>query len=119
MNLLKLKIADNIIILNNYIILILSEKRENPINLKKIFERKVLLTKLFFKSDRRCKNFDAGRFKSVKEDDYKLYLQNKLSYIAESDRKIIDMLKGMKENVGEKIAMLNKISFAIKAYKSN
>jgi hypothetical protein len=120
MNLLKLKIADNIIILNNYIILILSEKRENPVNFKKIFERKVLLTKLFFKSDKRCKNLDSSGFKNIKEEVfYKTDMQNKLSYIMESDKKIIDMLNGMKENAGEKIAMLNKISSAIKAYKSN
>ena len=119
MNLLKLKIADNIIILNNYIMLILSEKRENPVNLKKIFERKVLLTKLFFKSGKRCKNLDLSRFKNINEDVYKTDMQNKLSYIMESDKKIIDMLNGMKENVGEKIAMLNKISSAVKAYKSN
>ncbi len=119
MNLLKLKIADNIIILNNYIMLILSEKRENPVNLKKIFERKVLLTRLFFKSGKRCKNLDLSRFKNINEDVYKTDMQNKLSYIMESDKKIIDMLNGMKENVSEKIAMLNKISAAVKAYKSN
>ena len=119
MNLLKLKIADNIIILNNYIMLILSEKRENPVNFKKIFERKVLLTKLFLKSDRRCENLDLSGFKNINEDVYKTDMQNKLSYIMESDKKIIDMLKDMKENAGEKVAMLNKISSAVKAYESN
>ena len=119
MNLLKLKIADNIIILNNYIMLILSEKRENPVNLKKIFERKVLLTKLFFKSDIRFENLDLSGFKNINEEVYKIDIQNKLSYIIESDKKIINMLGGMKETVGEKIAVLNKISSAVKAYESN
>ena len=125
MNLLKLKIADNIIILNNYIILVLSEQRENPINFKKIFERKVFLTKLFFKSDKRCESINLNKLNKFNElgktdeNFYKNDMQNKLSHIIESDKKIIDMLNGMKENIGEKMAMLNKISSAIKAYKSN
>lgn len=125
MNLLKLKIADNIIILNNYIILVLSEQRENPINFKKIFERKVFLTKLFFKSDKRCESINLNKLNKFNElgktdeNFYKNDMQNKLSHIIESDKKIIDILNGMKENIGEKMAMLNKISSAIKAYKSN
>ncbi len=67
MNLLKLKIADNIIILNNYIILVLSEQRENPINFKKIFERKVFLTKLFFKSDKRCESINLNKLNKFNE----------------------------------------------------
>ncbi len=119
MNELKIKIADNIIILNKYIMLILSEKRENPVNLKYLFERKVFLTKLFSKSDRPCGSAKITDSAGNEEIKYKSKLSDKLSNIAESDKNIINILNVMKEDVGDKIVMLKKISSAVKAYKSN
>ena len=100
---LKFKIADKILIINKYILLILLEKRENPVNIGRIFDRKVFLTSLFSKAE-------AGGAEFAAE------LKEKLIKILESDKTIINILTERKEDTAGKISMLRNLSAAVKAY---
>ena len=100
---LKFKIADKILIINKYILLILLEKRENPLNIGHIFDRKVFLTSLFSKAESGGAEFAAE-------------LKEKLIKILESDKTIINILTERKEDTAGKISMLRNLSAAVKAY---
>ena len=102
-NVIKFKIADKILIINKYILLILLEKRENPVNIGHIFDRKVFLTSLFSKAE-------AGGAEFAAE------LKEKLIKILESDKTIINILTERKEDTAGKISMLRNLSAAVKAY---
>ena len=104
--LLEFKIAAQILIINKYILLILLEKRENPVNIGRIFDRKVFLTSLFSKAE-------AGGAEFAAE------LKEKLIKISESDKTIINILTEKKEDTADKISMLRKLSSAVKAYGAN
>ncbi len=106
---LKFKIAGEILIINRYILLILLEKRENPINIKHIFDRKVFLTSLFSKTLK-------PEYIENKENGIEADFKEKLEYILESDKTIVNILKERKEITADKIDGLKKISAAIKAY---
>ena len=108
---LKFKIADKILIINKYILLILLEKRENSVNIGHIFDRKVFLTSLFSKAeDRAYKGAEAGGAEFAAE------LKEKLIKISESDKTIINILTERKEDTAGKISMLRNLSAAVKAY---
>ena len=100
---LKFKIADKILIINKYILLILLEKRENPVNIGHIFDRKVFLTSLFSKAE------SGGA-------EFAVELKEKLIKILESDKTIINILTERKEDTAGKISMLRNLSAAVKAY---
>ena len=100
---LKFKIADKILIINKYILLILLEKRENPLNIGHIFDRKVFLTSLFSKAE------SGGA-------EFAVELKEKLIKILESDKTIINILTERKEDTAGKISMLRNLSAAVKAY---
>ncbi len=108
MNKLKLKITESILVVNKYIILILSEKKENPSNLKHLFDRKVFLTNLSSK-------IKAG---SGENGCAELYpeLEEKISAILESDELITSLLTERKKNIGDQISALTKIASAIKTH---
>ncbi len=105
---LKIKISDEIIIADKYIILILSEGRENYSNIGHLFQRKVFLTSLLSRINPSYENK-----KTVSK------LKEKLAHIIRLDKIIMDALNGRKEETGDKIAMLKKISAAAKAYGVN
>ena len=100
---LKFKIADKILIINKYLLLILLEKRENPVNIGHIFDRKVFLTSLFSKAE------SGGA-------EFAVELKEKLIKILESDKTIINILTERKEDTAGKISMLRNLSAAVKAY---
>jgi hypothetical protein len=104
---LKYKIADKIFILNKYIMLILIEKRESPINIAHLFDRKVFLTSLFAK-------IKPG-YEAADTLDLALF-KKKLSDIAELDASIINILKERKDYTADKISSVIKLSAAVKAY---
>ncbi|MCL4428310.1 MAG: hypothetical protein M1276_04895 [Deltaproteobacteria bacterium] len=104
-NILKFKIAGEILIINKYILLVLLEKRENPVNIGHIFDRKVFLTSLFSRADA-----------TLDEKEFMAELKEKLADISESDKIIINILTERKEDAADKIAELRKISAAVKAY---
>ncbi|MHB8231615.1 MAG: hypothetical protein ACYDDB_01765 [bacterium] len=104
---LKFKIADKILIINKYILLILLERRENTANIGHIFDRKVFLTGLFSKIEPACTGKDAELIRTLKK---------KLSDITELDNIIIDILAERKEDTAGKISTLKKIFVAVKAY---
>jgi hypothetical protein len=107
---LKFKIADKILIINKYILLIFSERRENAANIGHIFDRKVFLTGLLLKIE----PVFAG-----KDAELVPVLKKKLSGIAESDGIIMNILAERKEDAAGKISTLKKISAAVKAYGLN
>ncbi|MHB1697358.1 MAG: hypothetical protein ACYCSQ_04565 [bacterium] len=107
---LKFKIADKILIINKYILLIFSERRENAANIGHIFDRKVFLTGLLLKIEPAFTAKDAELLSMLKK---------KLSSIAELDRIIMNILAERKEDAAGKISTLKKISAAVKAYGLN
>lgn len=107
---LKFKIADKILIINKYILLIFLERRENTANIGHIFDRKVFLTALLLKIEPAFTGKDA---------EFVPMLKKKLSSIAESDRVIMNILAERKEDTAGKISTLKKISSAVKAYRLN
>lgn len=107
---LKFKIADKILIINKYILLILFERRESAVNLGHIFDRKVFLTNLLLKIEPAFVGKDAELVSLLKK---------KLSSIAESDKIIMNILAERKESAADKISTLKKISVAVKAYGLN
>ena len=108
---LKFKIAGKILIINKYILLILLEKRENPVNIGHIFDRKVFLTSLFSKVKLVYKKTDC--------DEFAAKFKEKLLSISESDKIIMNILIERKEDTADEISALRKLSAAIKAYSSN
>jgi len=118
LTLLKFKIASQILNINRYILLILLEKRENPAGIGHIFARKVFLTSLFSKTERRASAYEAQKQET---DGAELLsrLKDILTDITESDKTIINILTEEKEYIADKISMLRKLSSAVKAYSSN
>ena len=118
--LLKFKIADKILIINKYILLILLEKRENPVNIGHVFDRKVFLTSLFSKAENRTRAY-AYKDKISETGGAELLsrLKDILTDITESDKTIINILTERKENAADKISTLRKLSSAVKAYGAN
>ncbi len=109
---LKIKIADEIIVVNKYILLILHERREKITDIYHVFDKKVFLTALFSK-------ITMGPTEEDVDQALIPLLKQKLSDIMESDGVITSILTERKSEMGKKISMLEKISNAIKAYGVN
>lgn len=114
---LKIKIADRILILNKYIFLVLSERRERVYDIPYLFDRKVFLTKLFSRPV-------TGNNKAVVLNDGSgkaeiSALRDKLEKIFLLDKAITDLLFLRKEETAENIGLVNKINTAVKAYSAN
>ena len=118
--LLEFKIAARILNINKYILLILLEKRENPVNIGHVFDRKVFLTSLFSKAENRTHAY-AYKDKISETGGAELLsrLKDILTDITESDKTIINILTERKENAADKISTLRKLSSAVKAYGAN
>ena len=120
--LLEFRIAARILNINKYILLILLEKRENPVNIGHVFDRKVFLTSLFSKAENRARAY-AYKDKDKKSEtggaELLSRLKDILTDITESDKTIINILTERKENAADKISTLRKLSSAVKAYGAN
>ena len=116
--LLEFKIAARILNINKYILLILLEKRENPVNIGHIFDRKVFLTSLFSKAESRAYAY-KDKISETGVAELLSRLKDILTDITESDKTIINILTEKKENTADKISMLRKLSSAVKAYGAN
>ena len=116
--LLEFKIAARILNINKYILLILLEKRENPVNIRHIFDRKVFLTSLFSKAESRAYAY-KDKISETGGAELLSRLKDILTDITESDKTIINILTERKENAADKISTLRKLSSAVKAYGAN
>jgi hypothetical protein len=116
--LLEFRIAARILNINKYILLILLEKRENPVNIGHIFDRKVFLTSLFSKAESRAYAY-KDKISETGGAELLSRLKDILTDITESDKTIINILTERKENAADKISMLRKLSSAVKAYGAN
>ena len=118
--LLEFKIAARILNINKYILLILLEKRENPVNIGNIFDRKVFMTSLFSKAGKRtCAYAYKDKISETGGAELLSQLKDILMDIMESDKTIINILTEKKEDTADKISMLRKLSSAVKAYGAN
>lgn len=103
---LKIKIAQKIFIINRYILLILSEGRENIENLSCLLNKNQFYIKLISKID--C-SYDNPKTQ---------YLKKILNEIMAIEKNIIDKLIIRREEVTERIKFLKRTGDALKAYKS-
>ncbi len=113
---LKIDIARRILILNKYILLIILEERENIKNLADILNKK----KLFIDIIAKIKIDYSNILKLNKtEMDKMIILKKIISDNINIEKNIIDKFSAKQENLGEKIKLLRKVSYAMKAYESN
>lgn len=113
---LKIDIAGKILILNKYILLIILEERENIRNLADILNKK----KLFIDIIAKIKIDYSNILKLDKtEMDKMIILKKIISDNISIEKNIVDKFSAKQENLAEKIKLLRKISYAMKAYESN
>jgi hypothetical protein len=113
---LKVDIAKKILILNKYILLVTLEGRENIKNLSDILDKKQLFINIMSKI-----KIDYNNLSKLNENGTnrivifkKIILEN-----INIEKSITDKFSAKQENLAEKIKFLKKISYAMKAYKSN
>ncbi len=113
---LKIDIAGKILILNKYILLIILEERENIRNLADILNKK----KLFIDIIAKIKIDYSNILKLDKTEMDKMIIFKKIiSDNISIEKNIVDKFSAKQENLAEKIKLLRKISYAMKAYESN
>ena len=113
---LKIDIAGKILILNKYILLIILEERENIRNLADILNKKKLFIDIIAKI-----KIDYNNILKLNkaEMDKMTILRKIISDNINIEKNIVDKFSAKQENLAEKIKLLRKIGYAMKAYESN
>ncbi|MHB1680471.1 MAG: hypothetical protein ACYCTB_08215 [bacterium] len=113
---LKVDIAEKILILNKYILLVIIEERENIKNLSDILDKKQLFINIMSKI-----KIDYNNISKFNENGINriIILKKIISDNINIEKSITDKFSAKQENLGEKIKFLKKISYAMKAYESN
>jgi hypothetical protein len=113
---LKINIAEKILVLNKYILLIILEERENVKNLADILDKKNLFINLIAKI-----KINYGNILKLDKTkiDKIIILEKIISDNINIEKNIVDKFSTKQEKLAEKIKSLKKISYAMKAYESN
>ncbi|RZD16177.1 MAG: hypothetical protein EVJ46_08295 [Candidatus Acididesulfobacter guangdongensis] len=113
---LKIDIAGRILVLNKYILLIILEERENIKNLADILNKKKLFIDIIAKI-----KIDYNNILKLNkaEMDKMTILRKIISDNINIEKNIVDKFSAKQENLAEKIKLLRKIGYAMKAYESN
>jgi hypothetical protein len=113
---LKVDIAKKILILNKYILLVTLEGRENIKNLSDILDKKQLFINIMSKI-----KIDYNNLSKLNENGTNriVIFKKIISENINIEKSITDKFSAKQENLAEKIKLLKKISYAMKAYKSN
>jgi len=118
---LKIDIAGKILILNKYIMLIILEERENIKNLADILNKKKLFVDIIAKI--KIDYSDILKSDKIESDkiemDKMIILKKIISENINIEKNIVDKFSAKQDNLAEKIKLLRKIAYAMKAYESN